>query len=167
MRAYECLNRRERLCFCFATSIGFKFGPVTENATVDKPFSLTWILDKDDDPDKLYLQQRLISQNSGYGTNITFFFPNNGTLNGTVTVTFEVSGDHLAEAFRDDQKSPIGSSNTISVGNKTSSSTAYPTPVSSSSATSYTVTSVSSTSPSSSGGQGIPSTRYLCFSLNS
>ncbi len=92
MRADECLNSLERFSFCVATSIGFKFGDITANATAGAPFTLTWYLDQGDNPDKLYLKQRLTSQNPGDGRNIPFSFPNNGTRNGTVTFTFEVPG---------------------------------------------------------------------------
>ncbi len=92
MRADECLNSLERFGFCVAPSIGFKFGDITANATAGAPFTLTWYLDQGDNPGKLYLKQRLTSQNSGDGRNIPFSPPSNGTRSGIVTFTFEVPG---------------------------------------------------------------------------
>ncbi|KAK0472973.1 hypothetical protein IW261DRAFT_1611350 [Armillaria novae-zelandiae] len=101
--------------FCFSTSAGFMFYAITENATVGTPFPLTWYLDKGDVPDKLQLQERLISQDLGDGQIVPISFPNNGTLSGTLSVTFAVPGDHFVEAFEDDPKSPIASSDVIDV----------------------------------------------------
>ncbi len=86
------LNSLDRFCFCFATSIGFKFGDISANAIVGTPFTLTWYLDQGDDPDKLQLEQRLKSQNSCEGKIPNFSFPTNGTHGGTVPVTFALSG---------------------------------------------------------------------------
>ncbi|KAK0209879.1 hypothetical protein IW262DRAFT_1468186 [Armillaria fumosa] len=117
MRADECLDFLERFGFCFATSIGFRFGDITANATVGTPYTLTWYLDQGDDPDKLRLEQRLTAQNSGDGTPIPFSFPSNGTSSGTVLVTFETPGEHLVEALQSDTRFPISSSRSIGVSN--------------------------------------------------
>ncbi|KAK0472938.1 hypothetical protein IW261DRAFT_1660035 [Armillaria novae-zelandiae] len=107
--------------FGFSTSAGFMFGAITENATVGTPFPLAWYLDQGDVPDKLQLQERLTTQNAGDGNPIPFSFPNNGTLSGTVAVTFAVPGFHFAIAFHDDAKSPIASSETIGVSSQSRS----------------------------------------------
>ncbi|SJL14928.1 uncharacterized protein ARMOST_18404 [Armillaria ostoyae] len=109
-------------CFCFATSIGFKFGDISTNAIVGTPFTLTWHLDQGEDPDKLHLQQRLKSQNSGEGKTLNFSFPTNGTRSGTVPVTFALSGEHLVQVFEDNPGSPNATSGTIVVSSPESGS---------------------------------------------
>ncbi|KAK0190167.1 hypothetical protein F5146DRAFT_1225080 [Armillaria mellea] len=136
--------------FSLAASNGFKFGPITGDATVGSPFTLAWTFDNNDDPHKVHLEQRLQSQNSGDGKTIPFSFPN-GTLNGTVPVIFAVPEVHLVEAFQDGHDSPVATSSQITVSSaesapSTTSLTAFTTSSSSSSGDSAPPTSSSITS---------------------
>ncbi|KAK0226784.1 hypothetical protein EDD85DRAFT_958545 [Armillaria nabsnona] len=143
--------------FCIATSIGFRFGDIRANAIVGTPFTLTWYLDQGDDPDKLHLEHRLTSENPGDGTNLSFSFPNDGTRNGTVPATFKWHGDHIVDAFQVDTKSPIASSDTITVskfdsGTNPSSISAPATSVPITTTNTSSAVPISSNSPSSSNG---------------
>ncbi|KAK0190170.1 hypothetical protein F5146DRAFT_653570 [Armillaria mellea] len=111
------LLRSILFCVWLTASNGFMFGPITGDATVGSPFPLTWYFSNGEDSLNFYLEQRLVSQNSGDGTTIPFSFPNNSTLNGTVLVTFAAPGDHLVEAFQDGQDSPVAISEKIGVSN--------------------------------------------------
>ncbi|KAK0491869.1 hypothetical protein EDD18DRAFT_1358301 [Armillaria luteobubalina] len=98
-------------CFCFATSIGLHFDEITANATVDTPFTLTWHLDPGEEPDELHLEQILNTRQPDQEQPISFSFPKNGTLNGTVPVIFTAPGYYLIQAFRGNNGSlggPLG-----------------------------------------------------------
>ncbi|PBK79543.1 hypothetical protein ARMGADRAFT_1093025 [Armillaria gallica] len=143
-------------CFCFATSTGFLFDGIKGSATVGAPFSLTWHLDQDDDPNKLVVERRnLQNQNSGQGNNIPFSFPNNGVLDGAMVVTFPLPGDYSIEVFNNSTKSLVATSDIIPVSSpginpdsitaSVSVSTSGPIPT----ATTSSVMPISSTSSSS------------------
>ncbi|PBK79542.1 hypothetical protein ARMGADRAFT_1040714 [Armillaria gallica] len=100
--------------FCFATSAGFQFGHIGRSAIVGTPFTLSWHLEKDDDPEKLFFERRLKFSGSGEGDRLPFQF-HNGTGVETMIVNFPSPGDYLIEAFNKNTDSPIAVSNTILV----------------------------------------------------